>query len=196
MDERIAVAVGDVFSIASIGWFDAFDRFALVADHVLFCAIGVSDEFVIDATEDDLIVAYIFFAFGFGTFVLDSVANEAGFYVCAILDDIRAIFGDFVVFVALQERFAIAANVFCALCRDTCAIVADLRFAIVVDDFIACDFGWRSIVAFDKRIFVFARILFASGRRWHGARSSGCVDDAFATLTNFGQARLIEQFAA
>ena len=97
MDERIAVAVGDVFSIASIGWFDAFDRFALVADHVLFCAIGVSDEFVIDATEDDLIVAYIFFAFGFGTFVLDSVANEAGFYVCAILDDIRAIFGDFVV---------------------------------------------------------------------------------------------------
>ena len=56
--------------------------------------------------------------------------------------------------------------------------MADLRFVIVVDDFIACEFGWRSIVAFDKRIFVFARILFASGRLWHGARWSGCVDDA------------------
>lgn len=40
--------------------------------------------------------------------------------------------------------------------------MAYLRFAIVVDDFIACGFGWRTIVAFDKRIFVFARILFAS----------------------------------
>ena len=101
MDERIAVAVGDVLSLACIGWFDAFDRFALVADHVLFCAIDVSDEFVIDATEDDLIVAYIFFAFGFGTFVMDGIANEVGLYVCALRDDIRAIFGDFVVFVAL-----------------------------------------------------------------------------------------------